>query len=1663
MMDKSEKNIREYDIIQYAQKCKGLFAELEGRIDSSKKDLYGSVLESSKKFQKWVLVISSLTDSVGPLAQLSNKYPGILGSMVQLLGMIERNLGRNNGATSWWKMLSLGFRSDLGKPVIEACSDAIEVSLDRLKYLMEAVPLNKSQKPQQEATVPPSTGSTSTEDFLNTGGNRLLRIKGLIRSKYPKASRSLVLRLAKSVEQRAIRLADQDIPNLNQETRQSLLNLLEPYVCPLEECGASPPTFTSLQSFLEHMGSVHDHQTQWVLMLQHTVRWFCDIDVPKPCIETFPTSGQLEAHVAESHKDKMIPSLEIASMLQRNMLASRLDPRVCPLCYQDADKKVINDNGMSDPPRTLGLLEDSELVWLASLGIHELGVLPTLKHICQHMENLSLLSLSVPGIIKDADEDTQSSEQAHTDQATPNTPISAASGRAQLSDRNHFSDLSEWSGVSAKIRDDKESELVKDTETTETTKQHQPQAMDDQPPVPTEHIKDENPRRMLRALMFQSRKESPFDARRFFSHNCLELITRESIQAVMTNSDSKTIDFVEKQAKVCFAILISMRVDEELAIETFRLSNLTDRCLPISKETVYDNCEVDKSDRECGHIPELNAFHNEPWDLLTTSDFYERQWEFLVPTFSLDDFEYHLDAKAVLPITRIDPNRKSGLFSDVTKIGFAQSQMDAFRPMIGSSEWIALKELRTNASALQGDDLGARHLFEREVHTMKILRSFRHPHILSSIAAIWRDEWGCILFPWAEGGNLRDLLVNQSAHQKLTDAIIRHTIKQILGLCNGLAVLHKENLRHGDVKPENILRFTDRASEHIGTLKLGDFGLSKQHHVPTRDRGSLTDTRFGTIRYEAPEVAVDQNVHPLSRLYDIWSMGCVMVEIIIWLFYGSEGLGSFHKSLETRGGKFYVLHETHGNPEEVSVNPVVENWVSHLSEHEPECVAGRALGDLLQVAYGRMLVPRLSSMARIEDPSDFPVRATSDEVVVALEEISNTSESNASYVVPKLDPVLRHHRQLPPSSLINKVKLDPVPTQPFKLVQEYRNLQDQWQFIVDNSFAENFRRSSPDIQSLTAVEASNLTNLCDDCHAIDLLDKEFTQSFVVRELEGRANRCDLCRLFYKAYVRSNLPTEITGIISFVRTDSTIRIGRRGPVALSIFSDLGAWIVLLISVRLETTAYHLATSIVATGKESIQDIQAGLLVLPFRGTPPHTAVMRHWIRSCDEKHACMEGRANYIPTRLLHIATSQIRVLETTAGLSGPYTVLSCAWGHSWRSTGEYGMLLPENLDQLARGVDVEALPRSIRDAIAVTRQLKIDYLWVDSLCILQGSEGHGDWMHEAANYEHIISNAYCVLAASSALGFETGFLSLPEQREVISLRTKTQKELFVCNHIDDFERDVEQSVLSSRAWVLQERIFSRRTIFFTSMQMYWQCGESLSARADILGSTNFPKSFLERSKMGPIQLFQQLYAYYSGLLITRSEDRPHAIAAPEARLLYAFKTRGGYGVFEKYLGRSLVWRRAGEKGLTRIWVRPDFEVPTWSWMAYVEQIQYLDLPFDQVDWNPNVRLNDDGPVLPLPYRANVDCPRTLAAEAWEYDKLKITEAVYDDPSKANIEGQRCVVIGQSRKISPQALQAHYLLLVIEGPARNGWERLGVALAEGEHNDMFFNPLHVIIW
>lgn len=232
------------------------------------------------------------------------------------------------------------------------------------------------------------------------------------------------------------------------------------------------------------------------------------------------------------------------------------------------------------------------------------------------------------------------------------------------------------------------------------------------------------------------------------------------------------------------------------------------------------------------------------------------------------------------------------------------------------------------------------------------------------------------------------------------------------------------------------------------------------------------------------------------------------------------------------------------------------------------------------------------------------------------------------------------------------------------------------------------------------------------------------------------------------------------------------------------------------------------------------LQIGFPQLPVAGSGAYFELLRQWMRDCDTTHTnCESPNIFSFPTRLIDVGTSSspvLRLYETQQGDRMNYFALSHPWGKK-----PHFCTFPGNIDQFKKSINFDDLPTTFQHAVTVTRELQLRYLWIDSICIIQGPEG--DFNEEAKRMEDIFSQAYCVLAASSAFGQSDGFIKPRKPRKCLPFQQDGQN-IYVCEFIDDFNQHVLNSPLSQRGWVLQERVLARRTIYFTDTQTYWECG-----------------------------------------------------------------------------------------------------------------------------------------------------------------------------------------------------------------------------------------------
>ncbi|KAF8859344.1 HET-domain-containing protein [Acephala macrosclerotiorum] len=107
----------------------------------------------------------------------------------------------------------------------------------------------------------------------------------------------------------------------------------------------------------------------------------------------------------------------------------------------------------------------------------------------------------------------------------------------------------------------------------------------------------------------------------------------------------------------------------------------------------------------------------------------------------------------------------------------------------------------------------------------------------------------------------------------------------------------------------------------------------------------------------------------------------------------------------------------------------------------------------------------------------------------------------------------------------------------------------------------------------------------------------------------------------------------------------------------------------------------------------------------------------------------------------------------------PYTALSHCWGSKAASLRPV-RTLKADLEARQLGIMWEELSKTFQDAIFVTQQLGIRYLWIDSLCIVQDDDE--DWRDQSGKLAQIYEGSHLTIAATRASNGAEGSLSTRE-------------------------------------------------------------------------------------------------------------------------------------------------------------------------------------------------------------------------------------------------------------------------------------------------------------
>lgn len=359
--------------------------------------------------------------------------------------------------------------------------------------------------------------------------------------------------------------------------------------------------------------------------------------------------------------------------------------------------------------------------------------------------------------------------------------------------------------------------------------------------------------------------------------------------------------------------------------------------------------------------------------------------------------------------------------------------------------------------------------------------------------------------------------------------------------------------------------------------------------------------------------------------------------------------------------------------------------------------------------------------------------------------------------------------------------------------------------------------------------------------------------------------------------------------------------------------------------------------------------------PIAGRPVDTLQVNKWLDSCEEyyRRRNHNDRTHALDLLDVHDSTLELnsRVIDVVRGriVQAPrscrYVALSYVWGEKKRT-----VLSAENEEDLRkdRALALDMCHRTIWDAMVLCKAIGERYLWVDSLCIVQDTaEKHAQIQY----MEEIYRGAVLTIAAAAGADADAGLPGMPGTRR----ENQRMMESALISGLQDFNANVNNPTWNGREWTYQERILSRRLVFFTEGHMFFHCRHGTAREGNVESDPHVHHRLPITSAPAPIDAYKlnlkeainfntyaQIVQEYSKRSLTHETDIENAFGGIKKIMSVLFSSEVVFGIPCSALDICLLWYPASSK-LTqrkRRWGGNFSPRPSWSWTGWVGEVEY---------------------------------------------------------------------------------------------------------------------------
>ncbi|KAG1903863.1 heterokaryon incompatibility protein-domain-containing protein [Suillus fuscotomentosus] len=351
------------------------------------------------------------------------------------------------------------------------------------------------------------------------------------------------------------------------------------------------------------------------------------------------------------------------------------------------------------------------------------------------------------------------------------------------------------------------------------------------------------------------------------------------------------------------------------------------------------------------------------------------------------------------------------------------------------------------------------------------------------------------------------------------------------------------------------------------------------------------------------------------------------------------------------------------------------------------------------------------------------------------------------------------------------------------------------------------------------------------------------------------------------------------------------------------------------------------------------------------------LVKKWIKLCQENHGdeCHnvwrmdDEEDKNLPKHVRLVDVVSMTLVPAPSGCC--YVALSYVWG---TVSTEYRTTTNNIAERSAPGgLNTAIFPETITDSILFTRQLGLRYLWIDALCIIQDCSQ--DKIAQIKSMDLVYGLSYLtVMAAGGASARDP----LPGCRP----RTRTPKQhievvqgLHLCVGPPRLQDALALSVWNTRCWTYQESALSRRRIYFTQQQVYFECRRDVFCE-DIVAESKgqeFSNNFLQQSRgeyfpqADPFGSYMWAVKECTRRNLTVESDIIDALTGVTNALAIGFSLGDPARVFHcgmmlTDLHQALLWQHDPHTPRARRSL-PDgvgLPLPSWTWATWCGAVDY---------------------------------------------------------------------------------------------------------------------------